>query len=62
MDDLIAVAIIIFSGSYFMAWLTNELPRNSATTNSTSIWLAISAIVSLIIAVTLLLRLIQKMR
>jgi hypothetical protein len=40
------LAQIIFFGSYFIAWLTNELPHVT--------WISVSAIAAVVIAVLLL--------
>lgn len=40
------LAQIIFFGSYFIAWVTNELPHST--------WVTVSAIAAIIIAILLL--------
>lgn len=47
MPDLDWLAQIVFFGAYFIAWVTNELPH--------VLWVTISAIAAIVIAVLLLL-------
>lgn len=52
MADLSDVLTLLFYGSFFVAWLTNELAH--------TIWLTIAAIVALILAILAAVRLINK--